>query len=361
MHRSCVSPATMPDQTLAQVRFLDPFWGIAIASDPFCWGPQVHKLGDLASSEALISSLYIDLRRRVNDWAAITKQTAQARMGYVGQHLVSIATGFPGGRSGARGKDLILPDNQYAEIKTCYRVDQLGKCNNCLTAVASIEKICHACGSADITRKDDSKWLIGLSSVLDYETVIEPIHYYFVLFEFENLDQPDTIVASIWQVNPRCPGFAYALIDYKENIKSKSASAAPLNIWPHALKFQLMRPCLIYRSLIRSDDTIKTVMFPGRDKPLDETELDLAEFSRARNLTPDKLNLVAERLGLRIGGNNKKEMITSLLTGSRLAGTSPGDFADAIAYGIYRIDIEQHLPKLPALLRRHLDESGLLA
>ena len=58
------------------------------------------------TSERLIDELYIDLRRRINNWASITKQTAQARMGYVGQHLVSIVTGYPGGKSGARGKDL---------------------------------------------------------------------------------------------------------------------------------------------------------------------------------------------------------------------------------------------------------------
>lgn len=50
-------------------------------------------------------------------------------MGYVGQHLASIVTGYPGGKSGARGYDMIIDDAQYAEIKTCYRVDQLGKCN----------------------------------------------------------------------------------------------------------------------------------------------------------------------------------------------------------------------------------------
>lgn len=320
----------------------------------------MYFLGDLASSEALISSLYIDLRRRVNEWAGITKQTAQARMGYIGQHLVSIATGFPGGRSGARGKDLILPNNQYAEIKTCYRVDQLGKCRNCLTPVASIELVCHACGSSDIERKDDSKWLIGLRSFLDYETVLEPRSYYFVLFEFEDLNRPETIVASIWEVNPRVPGFAYALIDYKENIKSKSASGAPLNIWPHQLKFQLMRPRLIYRSYITIDDQIRTELFPGRDQPAEEELINLTEFSRARNLTADKLRLSADRLGLTLSGTGNRELIGSLVTEAQRTGITAGDFTDAVAYGIYRVDIEHHLAGLPDLLRRHLDESGLL-
>ena len=86
------------------------------------------RLGDVRSSEKLLGDLYIDLRIRVNMWAAVTQQTSQARMGCVGQHLTSVATGFPGGKSGARGRDLVLPNGEYAEIKTCYRVDQLGQC-----------------------------------------------------------------------------------------------------------------------------------------------------------------------------------------------------------------------------------------
>jgi len=45
------------------------------------------QLGDLASSEELIKDLFVDLRQKTWKWAIITKQTPQARMGYVGQHL----------------------------------------------------------------------------------------------------------------------------------------------------------------------------------------------------------------------------------------------------------------------------------
>jgi hypothetical protein len=60
------------------------------------------QLGTVEASEQLIQELYIELKRKVNDWASVTHQTSQARMGYVGQHLVSVVTGYPGGRSGAR-------------------------------------------------------------------------------------------------------------------------------------------------------------------------------------------------------------------------------------------------------------------
>lgn len=67
-----------------------------------------YTLGTIEASEALIKDLYIDLRAKVNAWSKITQQTPQARMGYVGQHLVSVVTGYPGGKSGARGYDLCL-------------------------------------------------------------------------------------------------------------------------------------------------------------------------------------------------------------------------------------------------------------
>lgn len=66
-----------------------------------------YTLGTIEASEALIKDLYIDLRAKVNAWSKITQQTPQARMGYVGQHLVSVVTGYPGGKSGARGYDLV--------------------------------------------------------------------------------------------------------------------------------------------------------------------------------------------------------------------------------------------------------------
>ena len=191
---------------------------------------MAHELGSLEASEQLIRDLYIDLRRRINGWAAITKQTAQARMGYVGQHLVSIVTGHPGGRSGARGRDLVMSPAEYGEIKTCYRVDQLGKCNNCGAAAASIEQECSECGSDDIKRNDDSKWLISIRHNDEYASILEPKVYYLVLFDFENMQKPDMVRASIWSVDPLDPDFAFCMIDYwpPRRIASSQSGQIPI-------------------------------------------------------------------------------------------------------------------------------------
>jgi hypothetical protein len=225
------------------------------------------SLGDLRSSEQLIKDLYIDLRQRVNAWASITFQTPQARMGYIGQHLTSIVTGYPGGRSGARGYDLVLPDNRHAEIKTCYRVDQLGKCSECGCSISAIEIACPRCASHHIERKDDSKWLIGPQNIDELSQIADPSFYYFVLFEFVNIADPREIAASIWQVDSISPGFLLSMIDYWFNIRMHSTSKVPLNIWPHRFKRDLMGGKLIYRSIV-TDDSVTTRIFPGRDEPI---------------------------------------------------------------------------------------------
>lgn len=175
-----------------------------------------YTLGTIEASEALIKDLYIDLRAKVNAWSKITQQTPQARMGYVGQHLVSVVTGYPGGKSGARGYDLVIDDERHGEIKTCYRVDQLGSCNACGAVVSSLETECAVCGSTSINRKDDSKWLIAIRNNDEFAKLLDPYRYYFVLFEFESIydSNNNDIIASIWEVDPKSKGFAYCMIDY---------------------------------------------------------------------------------------------------------------------------------------------------
>lgn len=217
-----------------------------------------YTLGTIEASEALIKDLYIDLRAKVNAWSKITQQTPQARMGYVGQHLVSVVTGYPGGKSGARGYDLVIDDERHGEIKTCYRVDQLGSCNACGAVVSSLETECAVCGSTSINRKDDSKWLIAIRNNDEFAKLLDPYRYYFVLFEFESIydSNNNDIIASIWEVDPKSKGFAYCMIDYYLNIRSQSTSKAPFNMWPHMLKFALTEPTLIYRSKITNDGNI---------------------------------------------------------------------------------------------------------
>lgn len=311
------------------------------------------KLGSLAASEQLIQDLYIDLRRKINRWAALTKQTAQARMGYVGQHLVSVATGIPGGRSGARGKDLVLPDGEYCEIKTCYRVDQLGKCLNCQAVVASIEDTCSACGSNEIKRNDDSKWLIGIRTTTELAELLDPKAYYLVLFEFVDLYKDRSIRSTIWEVSPRTPGFAFCMIDYYFNIRAKSNSGAPFNLWPYELKFDLMKPTLLYHSVIGTDDRITTKLFPQRDKPEPRFVSHLAEYRRSQNVMVEGLIELAARLKCDVKSTpqTKADLLTTIQRHVESEKISNDTLADAFAFALYHRHIKGLMGSLPSPLR----------
>lgn len=315
------------------------------------------QLADIKSSEKLIFDLYIDIRKRINEWAAITHQTAQVRMAYVGQHLTSVVTGFPGGKSGARGYDLVLPNNKYAEIKTCYRVDQLGRCNSCDINIASIERECPRCGSKDIKRKDDSKWLIGIRHDEEFAQILEPQTYYFVLFEFVDLQSPNTIRSSIWEVDPKLPGFAYCMVDYRLNIQSHSKSKAAFNLWPYRLKFSLMNPMLIYRSTISTmDDSINTEIFPGRDQARLHNLKSLDKYSRSKDLTFDKIKFFAKLLGYSSPlpvktRRNSLEILQEYISTRKITSSV---VANTLATAFYLEDIKCHIKRLPEPLKNRI-------
>lgn len=326
---------------------------------------MVKQLGSLQSSEELLQEIYIYLRNKINEWAKITHQTAQARMGYVGQHLVSVVTGYPGGKSGARGKDLILNSNEYAEIKTCYRVDQLGQCNNCNAVVASIEDVCSSCGSTDIKRKEDSKWLITIRNEEEFDKILEPKYYYLVLFDWINLDKQEDeqrlIRVSIWQVNTLTLGFAYAMIDYYFNIRKFKPNAAPFDFWPFSLKFDLMQGYLVYRSYIDSKNNITTKLFPGRDQPYQHFPKTLQRYYKSNNLTKDKLLRLANCLDISTKKSIKKDKLISILDQKI---TEQGGFNQQVTELVTRIlyweQIKDHIKSLPTKLRDTLSNNNLI-
>lgn len=315
-----------------------------------------YALGTRQASEALIRDLYIDLREKVNAWSEITCQTPQARMGYIGQHLVSVVTGFPGGKSGARGYDLVMGDGRYGEIKTCYRVDQLGSCRSCGAVVSSMETQCARCGSRNISRKDDSKWLIGLRNEDEFARVLQPFRYYFVLFEFVDLanSSNNDIEASIWEVDPLSCGFAFCMVDYYMNIRANSPSKAPFNMWPHELKFSLTRPVLIYRSLIRTDGRVDTQIFPDMGNTYPEELLPLEHYARAKTITAQTARQIVRRLsGKRADGWSKTDCLAFLEQLRKARNIPNGLLCDTFSEEIYLPLIAPLRDRIPASIREH--------
>ena len=327
--------------------------------------PNEYCLGTAEAAKQLLRDLYADLRIKTNRWAAITKQTNQARMGYIGQHLVSVVTGCPGGKSGARGHDLVMPDEKYGEIKTCYRVDQLGICPACDARVSSFELECPNCGSREITRKDDSKWLITIRNDAEFSRILDPDRYYFVLFEYISLSDSDNrdTQATIWEVDPKNPGFSYCMIDYYLNIRTKSESHAAFDLWPYSFKFMLMKPVMIYRSVIHSDGGIDTLVFSTDGsvsadplKPLPEYEnartcsspviLSLYDIFKERGFTLPDQSIFQKR--------KKKEKLTVLEHARETNQVTNDDLCDLLAGIVYIPRIRDYIEELPAALKAQL-------
>jgi hypothetical protein len=304
------------------------------------------------NAEALLRDLYIRLRRDLQRWAGVTQQTPQPRMGYVGQHLVSVVTGFPGGRSGARGDDLKLPDGQCAEIKCCYRVDQLGQCRTCGTPVASVEKTCpnQDCNSTLIKRKDDSKWLLSPRDEKELRDLFIPLCYYLVLFEFRDLDTAEDIDVSIYKVDPTQLGFSLCMIEYFFNIRAKSKSKAPFNLWPQSPKLLMMKPERIYWAVIHTDDTVETRLFPNRDQPVLHKFGPLTDYQRSGTLTEEAIDLFAKLRGVAFSAAalstpDRGRLAAKLLELERTRVASKwadADLADDLARSVYAAKVQRH-------------------
>lgn len=322
----------------------------------------IPKLGDKESSEKLLQDLYLSLREKVIFWSKITNQTPQARMGYIGQHLVSVVTGIPGGKSGARGFDLTLPNGAQSEIKTCYRVDQLSTCT-CGTKVSSVETKCSECGNENFWRNDDSKWLLGVKTDQDFKQVLSPVSYYLVLFEFEDSQdlKNQNIISYIWEVDPSSKGFSYCMIDYKINTQSRSKSAAPFNLWPWSAKFYMMKPRLIYKSLIIGKE-VKTEIFPNDTSLVGAhyTEFpSLTKFSKNKTLTVKALSKVARSQGLQ--PKRTKVDLLEQLESIRGVSLANDQLCDLLAEAVYRPLIEKHLQsKVPQEVLERMPEFNLI-
>ena len=169
----------------------------------------------------------------------------------------------------------------------------------------------------NIEKKDDSKWLLTIKNENDFKNMINPSLYFFVLFEFEDINSlyNENIIASIWTVNPKNIGFYLCILDYYQNILSNSPSRAPFNLWPYMLKFHLMQPKLIYRSII-SESEVTTTIFEDYLGGNVETLYPFVRFHKATILTKAILKDVIQKLchkynlyvEVNIDSYNKKEL-----------------------------------------------------
>nr|WP_241728329.1 MamI family restriction endonuclease [Dietzia maris] len=196
-------------------------------------------------------------------WSRITKQTPNIKIGYPGQHLSSLVTGVEGSRTGARGHDLM----DGSEVKSCSRIDQLDKCKECKGAVARLENECPECGSTNIKRNNDSKWLFSIRTESELELLTRRVERVLLMIgDHPNFDQGDYSTLrfqafEIWPGHERHRHFVTLMENYYHNLylghKAKNAAAtpAPKNFWPYSFQYYMCNPIKTFSCTVVNSDT----------------------------------------------------------------------------------------------------------
>lgn len=226
------------------------------------------------NNEALIKDFLHEViysqRAIMHRWSVITNQTPNLKIGYPGQHLASLITGVKGTGTGARGDDL----EDKSEVKSCSRVDQSDKCEDCGNNVLRSQTECPHCKSKNIKRNNDSKWLIAIRNDTELDMYVNKIpRMIFILsdypeFESGNFEKIQFTAYEIWNQSERAENFREILKNYYEKIympkfnssASNRGSIAPLNFWPYKYNFYMSNPIKTFHA---------TIDFSKNENPVD--------------------------------------------------------------------------------------------
>lgn len=207
-----------------------------------------------------VSDMIISPRQLAHKWSGITNQTPNLKTGYPSQHLASLIVGMKGTATGARGNDIV----DGSEVKACSKVDQMDICGNCRKGILRSDVVCPYCGSADIIRNNDSKWLIGIRSSDELRMALdETPRFIFIVTDYPSFDMgnfSDIRIRAfeIWPKSERCGRFRELLENYyhfiySAHIKDNPAKTpAPKNLWPDKFPFYMCNPIKIFECLINN-------------------------------------------------------------------------------------------------------------
>lgn len=219
---------------------------------------------NLKKVDQFINDIIIGPKHALLTWAKITNQTPAAKIGYIGQHLASLITGVPGTGSGARGDDLA----DGSEIKSCNKVDQVDKCKKCGNRVLRFEIKCSSCGSQDIIRKNDSKWLFSVRDQHELDQYMNLNRIVLLLMDYPNFYKNDfkDIRISVFEIYPtekRMSVFNKLISNHYNNIflpkQKANEKTNPMNLHPWSFQFYKCNPIQIFECIIKNVDTNPTI------------------------------------------------------------------------------------------------------
>jgi len=251
----------------------------------------------------LLDELVLTPRLKALEWSKITKQTPNMKIGYPGQHLASLVVGMEGSRTGARGNDIV----DGSEVKSCSRVDQLDTCKDCGEKVMRIEKICSSCGSHNIKRMNDSKWLFTIRNENDLEVLTKEVDRIILTladypdFENDNFENLRFQVFEIWTKSKRNKNFVTLMTNYYNKIylehkkQNVAKTPAPKNFWPYSYQFYLCNPIKIFSCVVKNANSNPKIDIDYYIEPI-----------------ADRTNLKSENMPIDILSNEEFQIVTRL-------------------------------------------------
>ena len=258
------------------------------------------KLITIDDNETKIKQLIIDLvlmpRIKALEWSSITKQTPNMKVGYPGQHLASLVVGMEGTRTGGRGYDIV----DGSEVKACSRVDALDECGDCKEKVLRIESDCTKCGSSNIHRSNDSKWLFTIRTERDLEVLTDELErVILILADYPNFYDRDfeTLrfqVFEIWTKSPRCTRFKEILANYLGKIyaghkaNDSNKTPAPKNFWPYSYQFYLCNPIRVFSCIVEDANLKPTISIEHFIQPNENRDSLPSELMPSELLSKDE-------------------------------------------------------------------------
>lgn len=226
--------------------------------------PDISKITIQDNKNKIIeflNELIIAPRINLHKWSKLTNQTPAIKIGYIGQHLASLITGIPGTGSGARGDDLI----DHSEVKSCNKIDQVDKCKKCNSRVLRFQSHCPICGSTNINRKNDSKWLFFPRSQAELDQYINLSRLILILMDYPNFTKYDfsDIRISAFEIYPRedrMSSFKELITNYYNNIyltkHDDSGKTNPMNLHPLSFQFYKCNPIKTFECIIYNIDSL---------------------------------------------------------------------------------------------------------
>lgn len=211
-----------------------------------------------------INEIIVSPKKILKEWSMITNQTPAVKLGYIGQHLASLITGVKGTGTGARGDDLA----DGSEVKPCNKIDQADKCKSCGCRVMRYETICPRCGSTDIERKEDSKWLFTIRDEQELQQYLNMDRIVLILMDYPNFKDSDfnDIRISCFEIYPkekRMSAFKDLITNYYYNIYLFKVEAKkktnPMNFHPWSFQFYKCNPIKTFECIIKDVDTKPTI------------------------------------------------------------------------------------------------------